>query len=483
MPHETEDQRDGPPPDDIVVAARAAASRPGLAHDLDQTPPGPRLAALLDGIDPDDTDLYDRVELVAAAGRLESWAHRIKARAAGAVDRHPDMRPHPGHLPPGQALVSRRITAATLAMRLQASPRETDALVREGRSYDSELAATGDALADGTIDAPRARVLVDRLWDQPTQVAVEVEALVLPDAGGRTPTQLRRDVEDALVRVDGAHAAERHVRAREDRHVGRPVLRPDGMAGLWLLLPAVDAIQVDAALDAAAHTARAAQDPRTHGQLRADTLRDLVVGTHTPATPGSATTPRPTRARVLITMSLSTLLAQDDEPAELAGYGPVDAVQARALALGGDLRRMLLDPRSGAVLDVGRTRYRPPAALVEHVRRRDRWCAVPGCRVPAERSDLDPTIDYHRRPGKGTTSAKNLGPLCPPHHRLKTEARFVLRQPEPGLFEMTTPSGHTFRARPGTEGPSELLPRTDTGRPVDELGAGTRPGDDEAPPF
>ncbi|PFG38530.1 uncharacterized protein DUF222 [Georgenia soli] len=58
--------------------------------------------------------------------------------------------------------------------------------------------------------------------------------------------------------------------------------------------------------------------------------------------------------------------ADDPEPAEAAhldGYGPITPDIARALAAGGTWRRLITDPLSGVVTDLGRTRYRPPAAL------------------------------------------------------------------------------------------------------------------------
>jgi len=161
-------------------------------------------------------------------------------------------------------------------------------------------------------------------------------------------------------------------------------------------------------------------------------------------------------AEVNLTIAASTLLGLDDAPADLDGYGPIDAVRARALADGGIWRRIITDPATGQVLDVGRQRYRPPAALAEFVRTRDGTCAAPGCTVPACGCDLDHTQEFHPQPGAdpdaplGRTDADNLGPLCHRHHRLKTDGGFRLRQIQPGLFEWITPTGHRYLTRPGT---------------------------------
>ena len=71
---------------------------------------------------------------------------------------------------------------------------------------------------------------------------------------------------------------------------------------------------------------------------------------------------------------------------------PVPDAVARALAAGGTWRRLVTDPLSGAVIDVGRTRYRPPAALADLVRARDgdlTWTTPTGARY---RRNRDATI-------------------------------------------------------------------------------------------
>ena len=124
----------------------------------------------------------------------------------------------------------------------------------------------------------------------------------------------------------------------------------------------------------------------------------------------------------------------------------------------------MTDQASGAVLDVGRSRYRPPAAIAEHVLARDGCCAGPGCSTPADRCDLDHTTEYFGTPANGsltpgTTSAGNLGPLSSRCHRLKTDGGFTLRQVAPGVFEWTTPAGLAYRVTPGDHGRVEPLTR------------------------
>lgn len=437
------------------------------------TAPGPALAELLETLDPRALDAYAQVEFVAACARVVAWMHVRMAEGAAALAEHPDLRPPEQESPRHRVVTVGDQTATSLAWRLQAPRHEMHALLRAGTAYRGTLAATGRAVASGQIDPRRAQVLVERLHDQPEHVATAVQDLVLPHAPGRTATQVRQDVERALLQVDPDRSAERHQRARAGRRVSRPQVLPDGMAGLWVVLPAADTVQVDTVLEQCARAARAHGDPRTPEQLRADGLRDLVLrpadagppraGTeHLEEGAGTSGYPRAS-VHVAVTVPLGTLMGQDDAPAELAGYGPIGAPEARDLAADGIWRRIVTDPVSHAVLDVGRTRYRPGAALADHIRQRDRHCSAPGCVVPADRSELDHTIEFHPQPGappgseRGTTSAGNLGPLCPPDHALKTAGGFRLRQIEPGLYEWVAPTGHRYRVRPGLDGPVELL--------------------------
>ncbi|WP_168211895.1 HNH endonuclease signature motif containing protein [Ruania zhangjianzhongii] len=134
----------------------------------------------------------------------------------------------------------------------------------------------------------------------------------------------------------------------------------------------------------------------------------------------------------------------------LEGYGPISPLAARALAAGGDWIRIVTDPLTGAVLDVGHTRYRPTQAMVEHILARDRTCARPGCSHRASECQLDHTQEWnHDNPDHGgTTAVSNLGPLCPRDHTVKTHGDFHLTQTEPGTFEWTTPTGHRYRREP-----------------------------------
>jgi len=507
----------------------SALDRWSAASLLERLEPGSGLAAVLELLDPellnpagpDEGPLDDAalVEAVAAWERLAAWAHLGAALTAAALSRRASMNPHWQSPAPSRTCVA----GDELAMRLGWSRPAAHRLVRDGRALQGGLMPVADAVREGLVDTPKLRVLTDRLHDRPYQLSWPVQEAVLPEAPLRTPTQLAADIDRALLATDPEDAALRLPRAIASRHVCHPRRLPDGMAGLWAVLPAADAARVDATLEATARTARAVGDPRTLDQLRADTLTDLATGQallagaaltgggrhegcagesdgaggsapqqepdlpfeHETAeqfdqepdeqgNPGRdpilARPPSRQRApgiripsiRIDVTVALSTLMGLDERPAELAGLGPIPAEQARALAAQGVWRRIVTDPLTGAVLDVGRTRYRPPAALADHVQARDRVCAGPGCSVPADHCDLDHTTEYHGTPANGSTApgrtrADNLGPLSRRCHRLKTDGGFTLTQTAPGVFEWHTPAGLAYRVTPGDQGRTERL--------------------------
>lgn len=185
---------------------------------------------------------------------------------------------------------------------------------------------------------------------------------------------------------------------------------------------------------------------------------DTSLATGTVPTPRRRLRERTSRTVINVTVPLSTLLGVNDEPGELAGYGPISADVARKLAAEGTWRRIVTDPFSDAVLDVGRTRYRPPADLAAHVRERDRVCARPGCSSPATSCELDHTIEYCR--SDGTTAHTNLGPLCKRDHQIKTDGGFTVVQPVPGVFVWRTPAGQVYVVRPGADGLWTRVPRS-----------------------
>lgn len=154
--------------------------------------------------------------------------------------------------------------------------------------------------------------------------------------------------------------------------------------------------------------------------------------------------------QIRVIVPLGSLRADSDEPAELAGYGPITAAQARELAAdpSSTWRRLATDPLSGGIVDYGTTRYRPPPDMAERVITRSQTCQFPGCRVPAHRCDLDHNEPFDPVSDVGRTSDANLGPKCRPHHRLKGSRGWRVQQYPDGSIEWITPTGHRYLVEP-----------------------------------
>jgi hypothetical protein len=326
----------------------------------------------------------------------------------------------------------------------------------------ARLPATAQALRLGVIDVSRARALAEATACLPDELARAIEAQVLPRAPELTAAQLRNSLRRAVLAADPAAAELRHQAQVAARRVELHP-QPDGMAELWALLPADQAVAVYAALD---RYARGAGRDRRLGvdARRADALVALV--TRTVSGPGNAAAAgtRPPRALVQVTVPATTLFGISDSPGELTGYGPIPADLARMLAAGGVWRRLLTDPRSGALLELGRTTYVPSAALADHIRARDVTCRFPGCRRPAVGCDLDHT----RRYPDGPTCPCNLAALCRHHHRLKHETGWTVRQDEHGVLTWTSPTGHVYRTHPPPRGHPEQPGRAEQSGPADQ---------------
>ncbi|GAA4696126.1 hypothetical protein GCM10023215_37630 [Pseudonocardia yuanmonensis] len=148
---------------------------------------------------------------------------------------------------------------------------------------------------------------------------------------------------------------------------------------------------------------------------------------------------------VHVVVGYDTLSGAFDAPAELVGYGPIPAALAREAAAHGVWKRLVSDPLSGALLDHGRTVYRPPAALRDFVVARDQTCRFPTC----NRRAIDCDLDHHQRAADcGPTCEANLHGLCKHHHTLKEQEDWqVLARPD-GSLVWITPTGHRYTSHP-----------------------------------
>ncbi|WP_441296478.1 hypothetical protein [Arthrobacter sp. ZGTC412] len=149
---------------------------------------------------------------------------------------------------------------------------------------------------------------------------------------------------------------------------------------------------------------------------------------------------------VLVTVPVFALLGATDEPALLDGYGPIPASMARKLVADGtsSFYRVLVDPRDGAPLEIGRTNYRLTKAMKKALLLRDGKCTFPGCNNPSLDDESDHLTAWHHG---GTTGITNLGQLCPKHHHLKHATGWTptpATKNEPPAW--TSPTGRHYKA-------------------------------------
>ena len=567
-------------------------------------------------------------ELAAACHRLAAWATWGEALAAACLTACGELSTHPGQWgPDGQVSEvvgygERRFNATCLlSARLGVSRSRAGQIIDHGSALMNTGFGPTEAMERcGVLDAAKASLVTRRLGDVPTPVALAVQERVLPQAPRRSVSQVGRDIERALMETDPTGHAER-VRVNVSRRcVSRPRPAGEGMSQVRLLLPTMDALLLDATLDAIAASARAAGEQRTPAQLRADALGAMTLSTlrtsqqtaytkpsprgaehndvpqaevkgsgsavparllpdgvplegllgalsslvgsaspwWTPSGTGHLPLPKNIHIDVQVTVPLNSLvgLAPPDDgttgsgdpgdgspgksaaatPDPLSGAAPpggrrslptagarslpgssggslpgssggslpepgpaapasqpaasfsaasvsqsaaqfsaslsatpaqvaqvrigarsaaVPALTAWALAAGGTWRRLVTDPASGVVIDVGRTRYRPPAGLADLVRARDRACVFPTCQTPAERCDIDHLTAWSQG---GTTSLDNLVVLCEAHHRLKHTPGWALtRDQAGGILSWHTPDKTVYQRHP--DGTITRLPK------------------------
>ena len=422
-------------PSDLDLLDPEQVDDHGLPADLETIPPGLLLAVVLSSVDRDRLSGFDRVELLKARSRLishlqaELYAdiHSV-SEAVSDLDRfeHRD----------GFYITASEVQAA-LTLTRRAGEMHTDLAFQLRES----LPGVWQALHAGLIDLAKARVLSDQTCHLPQELARRVCETALDRAPDQTTGQLRARIQRLIISIDPGSARDRYEEKLRDRRVISE-MTDAGTANLHGLdLPPTDAHAAMRRINRMARSLKAKGDKRPIDQIRADILLDLLTGRNQDQSQGAD------RGVVDVRVEMTTLAGLDDKPGEIPGWGPVIADVARRIV---DEQpdsewRIVTTDDDGHPVGVVSTMRRPTTIQKRIVETRNPTCVYPGCRIDSAQCDLNheiPWAEAHH------TTCPELGPLCRHHHNSHHHRGWKLKQIRPGIYQWTSPLGHTYATGP-----------------------------------
>ena len=257
--------------------------------------PGPDLVGWLSQAPAADLGDYDLAAVAGSWRRIASWAQArelaaVAQIASRAAARDEDIEVGADGRPARVAASAAAEVALELTMSQYGAAGWADLAV----DLCWRLAATGEALAAGVIDLPRARLIAEATGMLSDDAARDVEARVLPVAGRQTPGMLRAALRRAVLTADPEGAERRRKEAERQAKVS---LYPDQETTATLAgqrLPGVHAAAAMARIKAMARAMRAAGAPGPIDLLCAQIYLGLLLGTMPPipaaegAPPGNA---------------------------------------------------------------------------------------------------------------------------------------------------------------------------------------------------
>jgi hypothetical protein len=252
---------------------RMDETRGWLPEDLVLIPPGPKLDAILAGVDRARLSDEDLVGLAQARNRqvahlqaqLLADLHAIGQRSDEAVGR-----------PEGPG--AGRWAEVEVALAMCWTSRAAGSQLGLADDVIDKLPVVFAALNDGTIDVPKARVLCDAVVGLDTTTARRVVDQVIGEAHRLTTGQLRYRLRRLVLAADPDAVKRAAQRMLPGRRV-QARLTDDGLAELaGYDLPPHRVAAAMERLTAIAKAAKSGGDCRRIDQLRADILLDLLVG-------------------------------------------------------------------------------------------------------------------------------------------------------------------------------------------------------------
>jgi hypothetical protein len=287
-----------------------------------------------------------RLDLITALEELKCAAEGLQADLAVAVD--DSMRERAAERGAPEARQGRGV-AAEIALARRESLHRGQQSLGLAKVLRRELPFTRAALRRGRINPWRATIIARETACLSWADRVEVDRRVAGDPealevmGDR---ELGNAVRRHAYELDAeAWVTRRRIAESERRVTLRPA--PDVMSRLSAELPVAQGVAVFKTLADHADSLRAGGDPRSRGQLMADTMVNRLLGTETP-------TELPVLTHVVVADDV--LFGTREEAAQLDGYGPIPAELARELVKTASdeglaqLRRVYVTHTTGALV-------------------------------------------------------------------------------------------------------------------------------------
>jgi len=426
-----------------------------------------RLAALVAGLGRLDASVDDaeRVDQIRLLEQLKAAAAAAQARVTAGFVTSQRATQRAAGMPAQQ--VGRGI-AAQVGLARRESPARANRYTGWAQLLVAELPATLAALQAGQTSEWRAMIVARETGWLSREHRAAVDTALADQLGRLGDHQVEAETKKLAYRLDPHGYLARIRGAQRDRRVSlRPA--PEVMSRLTALIPTAQGVAAYAALVRHADSLRAQGDPRSRGQLMADTLVERVTGQ-------AAADSVPVEVDLVMTDTTLFNLgnhnhpdpdpegegegvagadprcdAGADEPAQLNGYGPIPAELARRLVLAADdttavwVRRLYRHPDTGALVAMDSRRRLFPAGLRRFLVLRDQTCRTPWCDAPVRHTDHVVAAD-----DGGPTSADNGQGMCEACNQVKQMPGWQARAAPHGaghVVNTTTPTGHTYTSR------------------------------------
>lgn len=365
----------------------------------------------------------DHLDQLEALERIKSAAAAAQAVVAATFADAADIEDVPAsrrHTPPRAMSVGAEVALATLS-----SPYAGEQRVLLSRRLRDHLPLTLAALRRGELTEDRAFAVAREVGHLAPEQRSRVDEDLAPRLAGLGDVRLR----DAVRRSCLTHAADSETRrcrrARADRRVTSRAL-DDGTGRLTAVLPLEALAAVRSALDVEAAAARAAGDPRTAGQVRADALVARLTGLdEVDGVPP---------VQVNIVIAVESLFGVGTEPGRVTGVGHlpaalcIDLVRRASHAARATLRRLFVSPTARALVAMESTSRRFDGLLAEFLDLRDDGlCRTTGCNARIRHHD-----HVIRAADHGRTAAANGQGLCERCNYVKESPGWTCWVADPG---------------------------------------------------